>query len=116
MSTRARTGDPTIDRLVDERVGPDVDKRLNRLVQSPSFQRRDDLSKAELLNKELTKLRKNAKARVLKQERPRIVQELVDRLKGQDSTRQRQQLQRLRRSGSINAAIERAVLRELRRA
>jgi hypothetical protein len=111
----ASVGDERINRLIDEEMGPDVGRKLNRLVQSPRYRRLDDVDKKERLSAELGKIRTQAKGKVIRRERGAIVDQLVSELGTFSQDRQRRELRRRRNAGLITAEMERTILRRLRR-
>ncbi len=113
INASPRTGDPEIDRLISAKMGPEVDKRLNRLVESSAFKRLDSVDQKTKLSKELGKIRTKARHRVLREERPRIVRELIEEFRGVPRVEAKRELQRRQRAGSIDESIARAVLSRL---
>lgn len=114
VNPNVRTGNDRINRLVTEEMGPQVERRLGRIVESPSYQKLDPIKRREKLAKELTKIKSKAKSVVIRRERNNIIDELVNKLDGKTKLEIRKELQRLRRAGGITKSIETAILNKLR--
>jgi hypothetical protein len=110
-----RTGDVTLNRLITEKTGAEVDKRIGTLLRSSSYKRLDDADKRVRLRKELSKIRTRAKRTVLRTERPRIIKDLVAELAGLTLSQAKTELRKRRTAGAIDAIIFNRVLRELQR-
>ena len=113
INPNPRTGDVTINRLISEQMGPDVERRMERLVSSPSYMRLGDFEKKERLNRELSRIKKRAKSQVLRTERPRIIEDLTKELQAMSIDRARMELRKRRNAGFINAEMERTIVRNL---
>ena len=72
------TGEPTADRLITKNLGPLIEERLSRVVESKSYQRLSDAAKGERIRQLLIKLRGIARKRA-KRENPKIFKQLKER-------------------------------------
>jgi hypothetical protein len=111
----ASTGDDVVNRMVTERTGPVMERVLGALVTAPGYQNLSDHDKKTVLRNVATRIKSSMHAVVLATESQRLIGELVERMQNLPISEARDDLQKLRNAGTINAAIEGAVLGQLLR-
>ena len=113
-SAAVKTGDPKLNRLVETITGPEVERRLAKIIERPGYQKLSDLEKEKVLRKQLSKIKSSIKPSVLREEAPRIIEELTEEFKGLPIEEVERNLDRLLRAGAINKGIRARVLKSLR--